>query len=88
MLSLQSSLVADHQAQLRSEAASGRIVRAAAESHEPHLPVIGGIGPSAPRRTLADLAVRVSIVAADAARRLDPAVEECFGTRSTPALGR
>jgi len=85
MLSLQSSLVADHQAQLRSEAASGRMIQAA---HEHHQPATDGLSPSAPRRTLADVAVRVSLVAADAARRLDPAVEECFGTRSTPALGR
>ena len=89
MLVVQSALVADHQSQLRSEAAAARIVRSAALSGEPHQ----GASPRSPkrpepRRILADLAVRLSLAAADTARRLDPAVEECFGGPSSPALGR
>lgn len=90
MMPIQAYLVATHLEDLRREATAARLARQAS--------VAGGdtFGDDVPpprrrpdvRRSLALVAVRLSVLADGAARRLDPCLEEAFGTRSASGLSR
>lgn len=83
MMPIQALLVAEHLADLRREALATRLARQAAFAEGD---LFGG-GPAKPprrpdvRRVLARAAVRLGDLADDAARRLDPCLDEAFAPR-------
>jgi hypothetical protein len=91
MMPIQAYLVATHLDDLRREAAAARLARQVALGADD---TFGGDSPrpsegSDVRRTLARAAVRLSLLADDAARRLDPRLDEAFRPRrATEATGR
>ena len=85
MLPIQALLAAEHLADLRREAAAARLARQAAFAEGD---LFGGPAAQPPRqpdirRILARAAVRLGDLADDAARRLDPCLDEAFHPRRT-----
>jgi hypothetical protein len=83
MIPIQAYLVTTHLDDLRREAAASRLARQAAFAEGD---TFGGGSTRPPRRpdvrrTLARAAVRLSLLADGAARRLDPCLDEAFGSR-------
>ena len=90
MMPIQAYLVAAHPDDLRREAAESRLARQAALAAGDTFGGGSGEPPRLPdvRRVLARAAVRVSHVADDAARRLDPCLDELRPRRASGATGR
>jgi hypothetical protein len=90
MFPIQAYLVTAHLDDLRREAAASRLARQAALAEGDTFGG-GSMGPRRPdlRRALARAAIRLSVLADGAARRLDPCLEDAFGIRrATSAAGR
>ncbi len=86
MSPFQALLAAEHLADLQREAAAARLADEARRSASDSFGGGSGMARLDVRRGLARAAFRLSLAADDAARRLDPCLDEAFRPRRAPGV--